>query len=101
MTQIFLKYDVAHYCFLLSLIYSQIELLCFGRSHQWELAVRYRRWGVGHGILERTGDLAVNRRRWGGHGILEMIDNQMLQSEFGPLRYCLVPSTTILGTALE
>ena len=56
---------------------------------------------MGHGILERTGDLAVNRRRWGGHGILEMIDNQMLQSEFGPLRYCLVPSTTILGTALE
>ena len=50
---------------------------------------------MGHGILERTGDLAVNRRRWGGHGILEMIDNQMLQSEFGPLRYCLVPSTTV------
>ena len=72
MTQMFLKCDVAHYCFLLSLIYSQIELLCFGRSHQWELAVRYRRWGVGHGILERTGDLAVRyRRRWGGHGILE------------------------------
>ena len=47
--------------------------LCLGRSHQWEeLAVTYRRRGVGHGILESTGDLAVGyRRRWGGHGILE------------------------------
>ena len=31
-----------------------------------DLAVGYRRWGGGHGILEAPRDLAVGYRRWGG-----------------------------------